>query len=238
MPKETKLPTNNPIHTRDPGNAPANLPDAGKDPLAGEPVPNLAPDSAQNHGGSSESGIERINECLRQLAERYESRTGSLEACLRIVAECQKEQARYANSVFERHALHPAIATVDLLTSLIQQLCKQATSVVGNQTHCPLFNPLLESIAAAAKVAQAKREYLDMEAICPHQLDDFDPNKHDVRQAVQTDDADKHKKIERTLISGLIYRGTVLRQAQVSIYRHAEKPTAKSKGEHNEPQSE
>lgn len=238
MPKDNKLPPNNLIRTRSPGNAPANQPDPGKDHLACESVPNLAPDGAQNHVDLCESGIEQLNECLRQLAERYESRTGSLEAYLKIVAECQKEMARYANSLFERHALHPAIATVDLLTSLIQQLYEQATSVVENQTHCPLFNPLLESIAATAKVAQAKREYLDIEAICPNQFDEFYPDKHDVRQAVQTEDAGKHKKIERTLIPGLIYRGIVLRHAQVSIYRHVEKPITESKGEHYEPQNE
>jgi len=150
------------------------------------------------------------------------NRSPDAEACLRIVAECQKEAAAFGNHVLERHALHPSLETVDFLAVSIRQLHEQAASLVAGQTHCPLFQPLLDSIAEAAKMAQAKREYLDLEAICPQPLDDLDPAKHEIRQAIQTDDAGKHRKVERTLVPGLIYRGTVLRQAQISIYRHAE----------------
>jgi hypothetical protein len=131
--------------------------------------------------------------------------------------------AGFANNVLERHALYPAVETVDFLSSLIGQLSEQAACLAGGQTHCPLFKPLLDSIGEAAKITRVKREYLDMETICPQPLDSLDLEKHEIRQATQTEDAAKHKQVERTLIPGLIYRGTVLRRAKVSVYRHAEK---------------
>lgn len=152
-----------------------------------------------------------------------ENRPPENDSCLQIVAECQKEAATFANRVIERHALHPAVEIVDYLANLIRQMNEQAASLTAGQTHCPLFQPVLDSIVEATKMAQAKCEYLDMETISPRPLDDLDPEKHEVRQAVPTNDTGKHRHVERTLIPGLIYRGTVLRRAKVSVYRHVEK---------------
>ncbi|MEA3227099.1 MAG: hypothetical protein U9Q07_14210, partial [Planctomycetota bacterium] len=159
--------------------------------------------------------------CL--LTQAYTSQTNRLESQLQIVTACQKETAEFANHVVERHALHPAVETVDFTTTLIRQLSEQAASLAEPRTYCPVFQPLFNSIADAAKMAQAKREYLDMETICPQPLEDLDVERHEIRQVVQTDDPGKHKRVERTLVPGLIYRGSVLRRAKVSIYRHVEK---------------
>jgi hypothetical protein len=145
------------------------------------------------------------------------------ESYLQIVAACQKEAAEFANHVLERHALHPAVETVDSLATLISQLNEQAASFADARTHCPVFQGLLDAIAEAAKMAQAKREYLDIESICPKPLAEFDSETCEVRQAVQTDDPDMHTRVERTLVPGLRYRGAVLRRAHVSLYRHVQK---------------
>ena len=160
---------------------------------------------------------------IRAWLAEVSNRPPETESYLRIVAECQKEAATFANHVLERHALYPAVETVDFLTGVIRQLSEQAAALAAAQTHCPLFQPLLDAIAAAAQAAQAKCEYLDLEAICPPPLEDLDPEKHEIRQAVPTDDAGQHRRVERTLLPGLIYRGTVLRRAKVSVYRHTEK---------------
>lgn len=160
---------------------------------------------------------------IKALLAEALNRPPESEPYLQIVAECQKEAATFANHTVERHALYPAIETVDFLAGLIRQLHEQATSLAAGQTHCPLFQPVLDSIVEATKMAQAKCEYLDLETISPQPLDDLDPGKHEIGQAVPTHDAGQHRHVERTLIPGLIYRGTVLRRAKVSVYRHAEK---------------
>jgi len=200
----------------DPGNHPEDHP-------ADESVIDRQADDAQGRGGPPEAKVELLRERLRLLAQAYMSQTNRLESQLQIVTACQKETAEFANHVVERHALHPAVETVDFLTTLIRQLTEQAASLVEGRAHCPVFQPLFNSIADAAKMAQAKREYLDMEAICPQPLEDLDVEKDEIRQVVQTDDPGKHKRVERTLIPGLIYRGSVLRRAKISIYRHVEK---------------
>jgi len=106
---------------------------------------------------------------------------------------------------------------------LIGQLNDQANDLLDAAAHCPMCAPLFGSIAEATRMAHAKREHLDMRSICPAPLDELDIDKHEIRQAVCTDDPDKHRRVERTLIAGLIYRGAVLRRAKVSVYRHVEK---------------
>lgn len=122
----------------------------------------------------------------------------------------------------EHYALHPAIETIAVLTDLIEDLFQQVAALVENQEPCLLLQPVIDSIANAARIAQAKLEYLDIEKIEPEQFDELDSDKHDVKQAVPIDDSSKHKKIERTLVPGLIYRGKVLRQAKVSVYRYSQ----------------
>ena len=160
---------------------------------------------------------------LQKIAGDNQELAKRLQDYLEIVAECQKETAKFANNTLERYALNPAIEAIDLLTSQIAEMRRAANSLVGAGAHCPLVESLLNSITDIAKLAQAKREHLDMQAICPQHLAELDPEKHDIRQVIETDDAGKHRKIENTLTPGLIYSGKVLRQARVSVYRHIEK---------------
>ncbi len=180
-------------------------------------------DEAAGLRGPSASQVRRLDIRLRRLTRAYLNQTNRLESYLQVVTACQKQTAEFANHVLERHALYPAVETVDFLTGLIGQLNEQAASLVADHACCRVFRSLLEAIAEATRMAQTKREYLDMETICPGPLEDLDPEKDEVRQVVPTEDAGKHKRVERTVIPGLIYRGTVLRRAKVSIYRHVEK---------------
>jgi len=165
--------------------------------------------------------FEQFNDRFLHLLQEQQKQSDNLERYWQIMADCQKQTAAFANNQFEKNALHPAIETVDSLTLLIEQIHDQTTNLSEAQIQCPLFKAILSSIAQAAQVAQAKRQYLDIEHIKSEELDDFDPNKHEIIQAVVTNDNSKHKKIERTLVPGLIYRSKVLRQAKVSIYRYS-----------------
>jgi len=185
-----------------------------------ESVVNPQADDTAGLRGPSASQVRRLDTRLRRLTRAYLNQTNRLESYLQVVTACQKQTAEFANHVIDRHALHPAVETVDLLTGLIGQLNAQANGLVDAGAHCPMFEPLFGSIAEAARMAHAKCEHLDMRSICPAPLDDLDTDEHEIRQVIPTDDPNKHKRVERTLISGLIYRCAVLRRAKVSIYRH------------------
>ena len=168
--------------------------------------------------------FEQPGDGILHLAEEQKQQADKFERYLQIVADCQRQTAAVVNTQFETRDLHPAIETVDSLASLIEQIFVQTTNLSEAQIQCPLFKTIISSIEQASQIAQAKCQYLDIESIAPAELADFDPNKHEIREAVETDDSSKYKKIRQTLVPGLIYRGTVLRQAKVSIYRYSEKP--------------
>jgi len=162
-----------------------------------------------------ESFTEKLNTFISQGAENQQANAGKY---IEMVANCQKQTAEMANAVFERHALNPAIKTVFTLTKLIRDLAEQSASLSEKQSSCPLIGPMLNSISEAVKLANDKCEYLGIEEISPGELDDFNAHEHEIKQTTTTDDKEKHKKVHRTLISGLKYRGKVLVPAQVSAY--------------------
>jgi len=170
----------------------------------------------QNQGTT----LKTIVTSLQQVLER-DCAPSTSDEYLRIVAECQKQTAALAGNELERHALNPAIETVFILTIALQDLGAQSAALNKSQT-CPFVSSILHSIAEAVKLANDKCEYLDIVKIEPKELDDLDPQQHEIIKTVRTRERDKHRKIQASLIPGLLYRGKVLRQARVCIYRYVE----------------
>lgn len=167
------------------------------------------------------SNIRKICEFIKEkfnrshVSENQQAKSGKY---IEIVADCQKQTAEITNAVLERHALNPAIKTVFTLTNLIQDLSEQSASLTEKQNSCPLLGPMFNSISEAVKLANDKCEYLGIKEISPGELEDFNAQEHEIKQTTTTNDNDKHKKINHTLISGLKYRGKVLMPAKVSVY--------------------
>ena len=147
----------------------------------------------------------------------------TLERCFDTVGDCQRQTADLANQAIERHALHPSILAVDLLVDTLCQLAQQAEALGNSQPRDPQVMSLLASILSAAEIAESKKASLDIQSIQPAEMDKPDKDMHKIVSAVDTDDQSKHKKIHQTLSVGLIYRGKVLREAKVSVYRFSEK---------------
>ena len=173
---------------------------------------------------SIKNRFEQLEDGILASVDEQKQRTDSLEKYFQIVADCQKQTAAFANNQYEMHALHPAIESIDTLSRLIQQIYQQTTNLSEAQNQCPLFGTIINSISQASQIAKAKCQFLDIEPIEPEEFGDFEPDKHEIKDAVNTDDNSKHKKIKKTLVPGLIYRGIVLRQAKVSVYRFNENP--------------
>ena len=178
-------------------------------------------DEIRKLGESNNSELAHLNEYLSKLPI-LQDMISKLEEYLKLVATCQKETAGLANNQLERYLLYPAIEAVAELAEQIQQLLEQITSLPETERFCPFVRPIINQVRQAAQIADNERNRLDINTIEPKELDDLDVDKHDVKQAVPTSDSTKHRKIERTLVPGLIYRGKVLRQAKVSVYRHIE----------------
>ncbi len=130
-------------------------------PSSGPPAPDPMEKKRQSMAEFFSAAFGQQTTEIKTVVEEAMNRTQDSESYLQIVAACQKEAAEFANHVLERHALHPAVETVDFLTTLIGQLHEQAASFVDGQMHCPVFQDLLDAIAEAARMAQTKREYLD-----------------------------------------------------------------------------
>lgn len=148
-----------------------------------------------------------------------EDHSATLGKYFDTVADCQKQTADFANHAFERHALHPSILVVDLLSSTICQLAQQADALNSSQQLDPKIMSLVESVLSAAEIAESKKASLDIQSIQPTEIDELDKDMHKIVNAVNTDDESKHKKIHQTLSAGLMYRGKILREAKVSVYR-------------------
>jgi len=172
---------------------------------------------------------ERLAQLEMQLSRVSESRQDDLatiETCVKTTANCQKQAAELANQYIERHALHPSIITVDMLADMILHMSRQAETLVQNQDLNPSLNPLLRSIVDAAKIAESKRQQLDIISIRPEESDELDRDRHEIVTAATTNDNDKHRKIHKTVTAGLIYRGKILRRARVSVYRFSKEDIA------------
>ena len=166
--------------------------------------------------------FEQLETIVFTSVEECKKNTDRLEKYFKIAGDCQKQTAAFANNQLEKHALHPAIETVDALTRLIQQIYEQMTNLSAPQTQCPLFSTLISSVTQASQIAKEKCQSLDIGPIEPKPCDDFEPDKHEIKNVVNTNDREMHKKINDLLTPGLIYRGTVLRQAKVSVFRYCE----------------
>jgi len=209
-------------------------------PGAVAPAP---PDSPQAASEKDESkGLEKLlRKCfdeqtarLKPLLAEAGKRGQENDSHLQIVAECQKQTAALANGLLERQALQPAVETVHELAVVLEELSKQAAALTGSHTQCPVFEPLIEAIDQAAKMAAVKRQYLGAEAIEPSPGEAFDSRRHEIQRAVPTDDPSRQRTIEGTMVVGLAYRDKVLRPAKVSVYRFTDQSSNHAKGERHD----
>lgn len=176
--------------------------------------------------GSINEQLVRQNKLLVKDLKARRQDQADLKACFKTTADCQKQTAELANQSLERHALHPAILTIDLLAGLIRQMAQDAGALMKDHQLTDSVTPLTHSIVDAARIAKSKLSQLEIQMIEPGELDDLDSNLHEIANAVATDDPDKNRKVSQTLTAGLSYRGKTLRMAKVQVYRFEAKKYA------------
>jgi len=167
--------------------------------------------------------LVRQEKKLSKALDARKENLATLEKCFDTVADCQRQTADFANHALERHALYPSFLAVDLLSKNICQLAQQADALKNSQPLVPQMMSLVESVLSAAEIAESQKASLDIQSIQPAEMDELDKDMHEIVNTVNTDDESKHKKIHQTLTTGLIYRGKILREAKVSVYRFSDK---------------
>jgi hypothetical protein len=203
-----------------------------------------APDAILNDGGIRQSSVAEVtnviykffasmhtqlsrqNRLLSKTLKTSEIHFAELKNYFNIAATCQKQTAELANQSIERHALHPAILTVDLLADLISQIARQADTLINNQDISPSLAPLMPLISDAAKIADSKKAQLEIQTVSPVDGDNLDSSLHEIVKAITTDDEGKNKKVHDTIAAGIVYRGKILRPAKISVYRFSGKVAA------------
>ncbi|MGD0572457.1 MAG: nucleotide exchange factor GrpE [Sedimentisphaerales bacterium] len=172
-------------------------------------------------------GYKLISRLLRRQHEQFGELTASVqrqtigfEQCLNTVKNCQEQTAKILNQEFDRHALNPAIESVVLLANELERLHGLAAQLIGDGLACAKVQKLIDDLAVSGQIAQDRLRYLDIEKIAPSLNDCFDPKLHTVCSYSDTDDSSRSGCISEMITAGIIYRGKVLRQARVSVFRH------------------
>lgn len=169
--------------------------------------------------GSINEQLLRQNKLLIKDLQARRADKVELKACFDTAADCQKQTSELANQTLERHALHPAILTVDMLAGLMQQMAKAAKNLMSASQLSESATSLANSVIDAARIAESKVAQLEIKAICPKELDQLDSNLHEIVKAVETDEQDKNRKVSQTVTNGLSYHGKTLRMAKIAVYR-------------------
>ena len=173
-----------------------------------------------------DSAFETVRETLDQLKQRIQEQSKVLQGhgrhmqqALEIAASCQRQTSEYLNRTLERHLVNPAIRTVGTLAEELLRLSGMVLDTGKEVSGCPAIKPVIEAALVGQKVAEEELACVDIERICPSGGDEIDAARHEVYGTVDTDDGQLHGKIAELITPGLSFRGEVLRQAKVTVYR-------------------
>ena len=164
----------------------------------------------------------RLLEQNRLLSDSITARNEDIMAiktCFDIAADCQKQTSEFANRCLERHALYPAAFAMETLVDLIMQIKSRADTLIDDGHTDESFASVTHLIFDAAQIAKVQMEKLQIQSICPAEMDNLNSNQHLIVKVIPTDDENNHKKVQETLVPGLLYHEKVLRQAKVAVYR-------------------
>jgi hypothetical protein len=168
--------------------------------------------------------LSTVSQRLRDLERRLDRLGTSVEQQYRrhdqhvaILVACQRDTANVLNHELERHALYPAVEAVVALAAELSHLRDCASQLLGGGGDGA--GKLRAEIDISCSVAGEKLANLDVQRIAPAEGEQLDPKTHSVCGYVETADESFHGRISKLVTPGTVYRGTVLRQARVIVFR-------------------
>ena len=166
--------------------------------------------------GQKVQALEEQSHRLRVMVEEHHRRH---EEYLSIVAACQRDTAAVLNHELDRHALHPAIEAVVALAEELSHLKECASRVPDANGDGAGVDRLRGEIDISWSIAREKLAHLDVRTIAPAPGEGLDPKLHAVCGYTVTTDEHLHGRIGQVVTPGITYRGKVLQQARVLVFR-------------------
>jgi len=172
------------------------------------------------------SQLSRLDQRMQAL-EKHFSHIGAMvdrqnrrdEQHVTVLAACQRDTAKALDRALERHALHPAIEAAAALAEELSRLQDSASQRDEGGAGGDEVDELGAQIEISCTVARERLANLDVQRIAPAERAKLDAQMHMVCGYVETADENLHGRISRLLTPGIAYRGKVLRQARVTVFR-------------------
>ena len=160
--------------------------------------------------------LEEQLDCLGTTIERQYRQHDEHVA---ILAACQRDTAAVLNHEIDRHALHPAVETVVALAEELSHLKDCASQLPEGGAGAEEMDRLRTEIDISCTVAREKLAHLDVQMITQAEGEQLDAKVHLACGYAATMDGDLQGKISKLVTPGIAYRGKVLRQARVTVFR-------------------
>lgn len=165
---------------------------------------------------------QRVHDLERQLeglSTTIEKQYRQYDEHMATLAACQRDTAKALNHELERYALHPAIEAVAALAEELFHLQDSARQLLDSGVGDDGAGPLTQEIGISGSVARERLANLDIRTIAPSAREQLDSKEHAVCAYNNTEDEDLHGQIGKLVTPGVVYRGKVLRQARVVVFR-------------------
>jgi len=164
------------------------------------------------HVQALEERLDGFGQIVEQLHRRSHKH-------MTLLAACQRDTAAVLNHELDRHALHPAIEAIVALAEELSHLKDCARQLLDGCAGREEVGKLRAEMDLSCTVARERLANLDIERIAPAEQEKLDARVHMVCGHVATADEDLHGRIHKLVTPGIAYRGKILRQARVLVFR-------------------
>lgn len=163
--------------------------------------------------------IRDLEEQLHRLGTIVEQQYRRDGQHVAILAACQRDTAGVLNHEVDRHALHPAVEAVVALAEELSHLRDCARAILDGGVSGDDVDRLRAEFDISCTVAREKLANLDVQRITPAEGEELDTQLHAVCGYTETTDEGLHGRISKFVTPGIAYRGKVLGQARVTVFR-------------------
>ena len=163
--------------------------------------------------------VQALEEQLHRLGTIVEQQYRRDGQHVAILAACQRDTAGVLNHEVDRHALHPAVEAVVALAEELLHVQNCAGELLDGGVSGDDVDKLRAEIEISCTVAMEKLANLDVQRITPAEGEELDTQLHVVCGYTETADEGLHGRISKLVTPGIAYRGEVLRQARVIVFR-------------------
>jgi hypothetical protein len=166
--------------------------------------------------------IKQMEKRVSSLAETVHGQAKEFSLCFESLRKCQKQTVEFAGSIFDRHALWPAIRTIVKLADEINDLKSKAEQFKSEDASTSIQEFFKQELDLSASIAADQLACLDIERITAVKGEAIDTERHRVCGCIETDNKDLHGKICEVVKPGIVHRKSAIEPAIVSVFRYSQ----------------